>query len=435
VFSLGTSSALELGGAGNSTLGAGTSSLSFSGRGSLTNANGTDKYLLAGTKTTFDVSGLTVDTGANTILSTATSSVITGNIGNDTIYGATGNDTLSGNNGNDRLYGDAAATAEVQTVTFGTSAAVTGEIFSVLSTDVTFNTTTDEATSATAFMDAVNGLAALQGRVVASMASASATAVTLTFSRLEGDAALTADPTVAGGTSYTFAETTAGVTAALSSSAGGSDSLVGGSGGDTLWGGLGNDVLSGGDGADSLLGGAGADTMTGGNDGDFFYFAINDSSATAVDVISSFSISADVLKFATAGTTKLGDVTTATDVSVTSVVSATDTTTPIGTADVITATTASGIITLAGADKADVDTLAEWLAIANLMVVTKNGSDGDYLVAFEFGGNTYVAEYDFLNGGTDATDAATLENLVQLAGITSITAIGTSAATGTIVVG
>jgi hypothetical protein len=150
-------------------------------------------------------------------------------------------------------------------------------------------------------------------------------------------------------------------------------------------------------------------------------------------VISSFSISADVLKFATAGTDVASNVSSATDVSVTSVVAATDTTTPIGTADVITATMTSGIITLAGADKAKVDTLAEWLAIANLMVVTSNGTGGDDddVVAFEFGGNTYVAEYNFVG----ATDVATLENLVQLAGVTSITAIGTTAAATTVVIG
>jgi Ca2+-binding RTX toxin-like protein len=432
VFSLATSSTLELGGAGNSTIGAGTSSFAFSGRGALTNASGADKYLLAGTKTTFDVSGLTVDTGANTILSTATSSVITGNIGNDTIYGGTGNDTLSGGNGADHLIGDASATAEVQTVTFDTSVAVSGEVFTVDGTSVTFTTTTDESVSATNFMNAVNELAGLQGRVVATMASATATVVSLTFSRVEGDVTLSADTASATNSTYAFAEATAGAVA-LSSSAGGNDSLVGGNGADTLWGGLGNDVLSGGDGADSLLGGAGADTMTGGNDADTFYFAIDDSSASAVDVITSFSISADVLKFATAGTDVASNVSSATDVSVTSVVAATDTTTPIGTADAITATMTSGIITLAGADKAKVDTLAEWLAIANLMVVTSNGNGGndDDVLGFEFGGDTYIVEYDFATSG----DVATLENIVKLAGVTSITAISTSAGTGTVVIG
>ncbi len=62
----------------------------------------------------------------------------------------------------------------------------------------------------------------------------------------------------------------------------GHDALNGGAGADLLDGGIGNDTLAGGAGADTLLGGAGADR--------FVFTSLADSTASARDVISDFSI-------------------------------------------------------------------------------------------------------------------------------------------------
>ena len=63
---------------------------------------------------------------------------------------------------------------------------------------------------------------------------------------------------------------------------GGNDMLDGGAGADLLDGGIGNDMLVGGAGADTLVGGAGADR--------FVFTSLADSTASARDVISDFSI-------------------------------------------------------------------------------------------------------------------------------------------------
>jgi len=86
--------------------------------------------------------------------------------------------------------------------------------------------------------------------------------------------------------------------------------------------------------------------------------------------------------------------------------------------EVVNASIASGVITLAGANVGDIDTLAEWLAVAQIMVTndTKVG-------AFEFGGDTYVYQE---NVGGDL--------LIQLDNVTGITAVGVAAAANTILV-
>lgn len=67
---------------------------------------------------------------------------------------------------------------------------------------------------------------------------------------------------------------------------------------------------------------------------------------------------------------------------------------------------AKGIITLAGTNTASVDTIAEWVLIANAMTTGE-----DKVSAFEFGGNTYVFEQ------------GTADDLVELTGVTGVTGI------------
>jgi hypothetical protein len=73
--------------------------------------------------------------------------------------------------------------------------------------------------------------------------------------------------------------------------------------------------------------------------------------------------------------------------------------------DDVTASVTNGIITLGGVDKANVDTLAEWIDVARLLVTTSGN-----IAAFEFNGDTYV----FQENGTD-------DLLVQLDGVVGIT--------------
>jgi S-layer protein len=196
----------------------------------------------------------------------------------------------------------------------------------------------------------------------------------------------------------------------------GVDTLTAGAGSDTINGGAGNDIITGGNGADTLSGGTGRDT--------FIIVAEADSDTTAYDTISDFgkvttattatetaAMTAQASFAATAtakgganvdflnfeGTSALVAAAAGTDVAAHVTGGAGTTTASIS---------AKGIITLAGTNTASVDTLAEWVLIANAMTT------GDEKVsAFEFGGNTYV----FDQGGSD--------DLVELTGVTGVTGI------------
>lgn len=70
-----------------------------------------------------------------------------------------------------------------------------------------------------------------------------------------------------------------------------------------------------------------------------------------------------------------------------------------------------GVLTLAGTDKGLVDTLAEWLVVANLAAESANET-----VAFEFGGKTYVFQ--------QVTPANVDDDvLVELTGVTGVTGV------------
>ena len=93
---------------------------------------------------------------------------------------------------------------------------------------------------------------------------------------------------------------------------------------------------------------------------------------------------------------------------------------------------------MGGTDKANVDTLAEWIAVAEAVadagVVATNGSDVRATMVFEFGGDTYVVqtrEYDS-DATAAVTDASTTEAVVKLVGVTGITGVSTTAAANVI---
>jgi len=142
-FALSTGSALTL---GTGNIGAGTSSYTFTGRGGLSSSTGDNVFNLAGTKTTFNVSGLDIDTAFNISAVSATNISVTGGTGNDTVVGGTGNDTISGGAGIDSITGGVGS----DVLTGGTGA----DIF-VYRTDLESNMATDTVTKLTN-VDTVN---------------------------------------------------------------------------------------------------------------------------------------------------------------------------------------------------------------------------------------------------------------------------------------
>jgi Ca2+-binding RTX toxin-like protein len=197
------------------------------------------------------------------------------------------------------------------------------------------------------------------------------------------------------------------------SSAPTSMTLNGDEGNDTITGGDEADVIDGGDDNDVITGGAGADDMTGGAGADTFVFAAGDSgtiSGTVFDIVRDYVVN-------TGGDTLdlVGAAAAEADVGSEDVKGAI---TGGGGTEIVTASTLNGVITLAGANSGDIDSLAEWLAVARL-VVTNDTKVG----AFEFGGDTYV--YQENTGG---------DLLIQLDNVTGITAVGVAAAANTILV-
>jgi len=186
--------------------------------------------------------------------------------------------------------------------------------------------------------------------------------------------------------------------------------ITGGAAGDTLKGGTGSDTLVGNAGNDDLQGNAGVDTYTGGAGKDTFSVA-EGAATTAVtivtDIITDFEtgLGTDTIDMANT-TTIISDV-SATDVS--GVVS--------GTTD-LKATVNKGIVTLSGAGVSLVDTIAEVIDIFELVDAT------DTIGAIEAMGNTYVI----------SNDTGAIEEVVQLTGLTGVTAISTTDAADTILI-
>jgi hypothetical protein len=208
----------------------------------------------------------------------------------------------------------------------------------------------------------------------------------------------------------------------------GNVTINGGDGRDALTGGAGTDVINGGAGADTLNGMAGADVYTGGAGRDIF--VISDSGTTAFDTVSDFGLVTTALTAAQVGTlsatnafgvsiaaaTTLGGAATdlldvadaptfATASSANNVASASGNAGSTITANI----SAKGVITLGGGDAALVNTLAEWVGIANALAGTTHN-----VAVFEFGGSTYVFQQ---NTTANVTDDA----LVQLVGVTGVT--------------
>jgi len=203
---------------------------------------------------------------------------------------------------------------------------------------------------------------------------------------------------------------------------GGNVALLGGEGKDKLTGGDGKDTVSGGAGSDTLDGAAGADVYTGGAGRDSFAVSNSGTGTGAFDTIADFGKVTSALTAAQVQTISKTNGFGAAAASATSLggaetdgllFAATATfraaTTSINVGAVVTGVTADisakGLVSVGGANAAQVDTLAEWVSVANLAATT-NGN----VALFEFSGSTYAFQQ------SDDTDS-----LVQLIGVTGVT--------------
>ena len=198
---------------------------------------------------------------------------------------------------------------------------------------------------------------------------------------------------------------------------------IGGSGGNNMFaydestgvrmeGNAGDDNLLGSDHADTIIGGAGTDRLKGGTGADTFEFKAGDSGVVSGSIF-------DTIRDYTAGAG--GDVLylgAAVVVAYTSGVNVTAAVDGSGASNV-TAAISNGVITLAGLNSDTFLSLDQWLAVARLVVTT-----GTHVAAFQFESDTYVFQ----------ENGAVGDLLIQLEGVTDITAVGTSAAANTILI-
>ena len=94
-----------------------------------------------------------------------------------------------------------------------------------------------------------------------------------------------------------------------------------------------------------------------------------------------------------------------------------------GNAADIKAKVVDGILTLSGADVAVIDTIGEWIDVAEIVLDATAATAG--ALAFEFDNNTYLIE--------DAADNNT-DNIIELTGLTGVAAVDTAAALDAIVI-
>ena len=207
----------------------------------------------------------------------------------------------------------------------------------------------------------------------------------------------------------------------------GADVIEGNAGGDTLLGGTGNDSISGGAGDDGIEGEAGADTLTGGAGDNTFTFDDGHSTEAAMDSITDFTAGAadadfDTLAFA-------GTAVVSADIAIGAAHDVKDHTTDTDTD--VSAYVTNGMIKLTGADAGSVNTLAEWIDIAEDTAVNGFSDDANAVetvtIGFVFNGDTYILYGD--DGDADGTFAT--ESIVKLVGIEA-SAVSTTEAADTV---
>jgi len=204
--------------------------------------------------------------------------------------------------------------------------------------------------------------------------------------------------------------------------------IKGGEGDDTLTGAAGIDTISGGAGDDTIDGKVGADIITVGDGNDVVTVAVGESTTSAYDKISGFSLATtswggsgandEASEFQSTGVA--GNNADLLDLGGTLSIEAdatnqTASATIDGSSTTFTYSVKNGILTVSNTGSAVLDTLAEWASVAGAVAASTNET-----LAFEFDGNTYV----FSNQSTDI--------LVELTGITGVAGIDVLANTGTV---
>lgn len=216
----------------------------------------------------------------------------------------------------------------------------------------------------------------------------------------------------------------------------GNDTVSTSSGADIIYGGADADTISVGNGADTVWGGAGADSIdltetirandvvafTIGSIGGVAY-TNDDTTIASYDTITGFFAStagaADTIEFyegddAQAGAPTAIATTQFTDGDVVSLDvsgSAVEANTSAGS---ILATVAGGVITLTGSLAARINTLAEWIDVAQTVIADASNAGAGDVVGFVFGSDSYVYYDDTLNNA----DANGADALIKLAGVT-----------------
>lgn len=195
----------------------------------------------------------------------------------------------------------------------------------------------------------------------------------------------------------------------------------------------GKDTIKGTNDSDVIITAGGADVINISQGGaDKIEIAEGESASTAMVTITGFNTSdatsqADILD--------LDATTVSSDTAATGAVDVKGAITGgTGSETVTVSIDANGIATLAGADKAAIDTLAEWIAVmktSGVLTVNDTNADGQTTAAFEFNGNTYVVSQS--DGGAVWSTTAPTFDIIELVGVTGVVALDTSAALNTIV--
>lgn len=200
------------------------------------------------------------------------------------------------------------------------------------------------------------------------------------------------------------------------------EKITGGAKGDSITGGVGADDMTGNGGRDYFIQGASASGLTAATVDQISDFGKVTVAATAAEVsgmtnIGTFQDSAtarggdnaDIVDFTAVAGTAVGSAkSSADDAAINVALEALDLSDATQFAGkVINASIAKGVLTVGGADAAMVDTLAEWVAVANVAAETAGET-----VAFQFNSNTYLFQQQ-----------AAGDELVELTGVTGVTGV------------
>lgn len=208
-----------------------------------------------------------------------------------------------------------------------------------------------------------------------------------------------------------------------------SDNITGSNANDTIAGGSGNDTIIGASGNDIIEGQEGADVLTGGAGDDEFDFSTGASTEAKMDKITDYQAAA-----ADFDNDKI-DISTNSKGANTSSINVKSAISNGSGSEAVTASVAKGIVTISGSDAGKINTLSEWIAAVSVNgVIAKAADDADAVgtVAFQFSGNTYLVESQ--DAFDNNTPNVTIANVIELTGLTGITAIADAAAANTILI-